>query len=98
MKVDMLNIPFDEASFTLLIANHVMEIVSDDAQALREIHRVLKPGGFAILQTPFSARLDNTWEDAGIDSDEARLESLRAGGSCSSLWPGYFRAIHCCGF
>jgi predicted SAM-dependent methyltransferase len=75
MKVDMLNIPFDEASFTLLIANHVMEHVSDDAQALREIHRVLKPGGFAILQTPFSARLDNTWEDAGIDSDEARLEA-----------------------
>lgn len=75
MKVDILNIPFDEASFDLLIANHVMEHVSNDAKALCEIHRVLKPGGFAILQTPFSARLNNTWEDAGIDSDGARLEA-----------------------
>jgi SAM-dependent methyltransferase len=75
MKANLLNIPFHDGSFDLLIANHVMEHVSDDGRALREIVRVLKPGGFAILQTPFSAKLHNTWEDAGIDSDEARLEA-----------------------
>lgn len=75
MQVDMLNIPFDEASFDLLIANHVLEHVSDDAQALREIARVLKPGGFAILQTPFCAKLHATWEDAGINNDQARREA-----------------------
>jgi len=75
MQVDMLNIPFDEASFDLLIANHVLEHVSDDARALQEIARVLKPGGFAILQTPFCAKLHATWEDAGIDTDQARREA-----------------------
>ncbi|OZB84548.1 MAG: SAM-dependent methyltransferase [Halothiobacillus sp. 13-55-253] len=75
IQVDMLNIPFDEASFDLLIANHVLEHVSDDARALQEITRVLKPGGFAILQTPFCAKLHATWEDAGIDNDQARREA-----------------------
>lgn len=75
MQVDMLNIPFDEASFDLLIANHVLEHVSDDARALQEISRVLKPGGFAILQTPYCAKLHATWEDSGIDTEQSRLEA-----------------------
>ena len=36
---------------------------------------MLKPGGFAILQTPFSSKLHHTWSDSGIDSDEARLQA-----------------------
>lgn len=76
MKVDILDIPFDKDNFDLLIANHVLEHVSDDKQALQEISRVLKPGGFAILQTPFSAKLKNTWEDTGIDTDEARRQAF----------------------
>lgn len=76
MKVDVRTMPFDERSFDLLIANHVLEHVSDDAKALWDIIRVLKPGGFAILQTPFSAKLHATWEDAGIDTEEARLEAF----------------------
>jgi SAM-dependent methyltransferase len=58
-----------------VIANHVLEHVSDDRQALGEISRVLKPGGFAILQTPFSAKLHQTWEDKGVDTEEARFEA-----------------------
>jgi len=42
---------------------------------LSEIHRVLKPGGMAILQTPYSSRLHRTWQDAGIDTPEARLQA-----------------------
>lgn len=75
MRVDILEMPFEDASFDLLIANHVLEHVSDDAQALREIARVLKPGGFAILQTPYCAKLHATWEDAGIDNAQVRREA-----------------------
>ncbi|MFI5315416.1 MAG: class I SAM-dependent methyltransferase [Myxococcota bacterium] len=38
-------IPFDDASFDLVIATSVMEHVGDLEAALREIHRVLVPGG-----------------------------------------------------
>ncbi|RCX33459.1 class I SAM-dependent methyltransferase [Thioalbus denitrificans] len=75
MPVDILDIPFNDCSFDILIANHVMEHVADDARALTEIYRVLKPGGYAILQTPYSSKLQKTWSDPGIDTDECRYQA-----------------------
>jgi SAM-dependent methyltransferase len=74
-RVDMLDIPFEDRAFDLVIANHVLEHVADDLKALAEIHRVLKPGGYAILQTPYSAKLHHTWQDLGIDTNVARLQA-----------------------
>ena len=74
-RVDMLEIPYPDESFDLVIANHVLEHVSDDLRALRELRRVLKVGGFVILQTPFSTVLHTTWSDRGIDDDESRLQA-----------------------
>jgi len=53
--------------------NHVLEHVANDIKALAEIYRILKPGGHAILQTPFSSLLHTTWSDDGISNDVARL-------------------------
>lgn len=74
-RVDMLAMPFEADTFDIVIANHVLEHVDDDARALSEIHRVLKPQGIAILQTPFSPRLHRTWQDPGIDTPAARLQA-----------------------
>ena len=74
-RVDMLAIPYPDKTFDLVIANHVLEHVTDDTLALEEIRRVLKPGGYAILQTPFSPKLHSTWSDEGIDNDQARLQA-----------------------
>lgn len=71
-KLDLLDLPYPDQSFEFLIANHVLEHVADDLRALAEIQRVLKIGGYAVLQTPFSARLAATWQDEGIDSECAR--------------------------
>jgi SAM-dependent methyltransferase len=75
MRVDAEAIQFDTGSFDLVIANHVLEHVSDDGKALSEIARVISPGGYAILQTPYSAILERTWEDKGITSPQARLHA-----------------------
>lgn len=74
-RVDMLAMPFEAHTFDVVIANHVLEHVDDVDSALREIRRVLKPGGHAILQTPYSRKLRRTWSDPGIDTDEARLQA-----------------------
>ena len=74
-KINILKIPYSEKNFDLVIANHVLEHVADDLGALAEIYRVLKPGGYAILQTPYSAKLHQTWSDPGIDTDDARLQA-----------------------
>ena len=74
-RVDMLEMPFADASVDLLLANHVLEHVADDLRAVAEVRRVLKPGGLAILQTPYSAALHATWKDDGIDGNLARLQA-----------------------
>jgi len=47
-----------------------MEHIPDDKKAMKEIFRVLKHGGFAVLQVPYSMILDNTIEDPAIDNPQ----------------------------
>ncbi len=79
LRVDLLDMPFEAGSFDLVIANHVLEHVVDDGKAIAEIRRVLRPGGHAILQTPFSPKLERTWEDSGVDSAAARTQAFGQG-------------------
>jgi SAM-dependent methyltransferase len=74
-RVDLQALGFPDGSFDLVIANHVLEHVEDDARALREIARVLAPGGRAILQTPYSPVLATTFADAGVTSPQSRLQA-----------------------
>ena len=75
-RVDMLSMPFADASVDVLVANHVLEHVDDDMKALSEICRVLKVGGVAVLQTPYSRALHRTWTDPGIVTKEARTQAF----------------------
>lgn len=75
LRMDMLDIDIASGSIDLVIANHVLEHVADDGKALSELFRILAPGGYAVLQTPYSLKLHATWSDPGIDSDQARLHA-----------------------
>ena len=77
VKLDVHNISFDENKFDVVFCNHVMEHVEDDLKAMSEIYRVLKPGGFAILQIPlFYPLLDKTYEDTSITSPKDREKAF----------------------
>lgn len=68
---DLTRLPYPEASFNMVIGNHIMEHIPDDQAAMREIYRVLKPNGTAILQIPFSSINSSTIEDCSIqDADK----------------------------
>lgn len=76
VKMDIHRMPFDDSAFEAVLCNHVLEHVTDDIQAMREIARVLKPGGFAILQVPFFHPVpEKTWSDPSI-TDRKRREEL----------------------
>jgi SAM-dependent methyltransferase len=66
-KADATGLVFADHSFDLVIANHIMEHIPDDKKALAEIFRVLKPGGSAVLQVPYSEVIPATLENPAID-------------------------------
>lgn len=77
VKMDIHQIPFPDNTFDTVLCNHVLEHVRDDLQAMREICRVLKPGGFAILQVPFFNPIpDTTFEDDSITDPRAREKAF----------------------
>lgn len=45
-------LPFADGSFDLAVSNHVIEHLDDAASHVRELARVLRPGGWAYLATP----------------------------------------------
>lgn len=49
---DICRLPFDDGSFQLVLATDILEHVEDDLLALRQIHRVLAPGGTVLITTP----------------------------------------------
>lgn len=72
VKLDVQNMPFDDNTFDVVICNHVLEHVDNDRQAMREIYRVLKPGGFAVLHVPVDYSRPTTYEDASITTPAER--------------------------
>jgi SAM-dependent methyltransferase len=73
VKMDIHQIPFEMNMFDVVLCNHVLEHVRDDMQAMSEIQRVLKPGGFAVLQVPFFNPVpESTYEDPTITSKSDR--------------------------
>ena len=75
MKMDIHDIPFPENSFDIIFCNHVLEHVKDDKKVMSEILRVLKPGGWAILQVPiFLPLIQKTFEDPTVIDPQKRAE------------------------
>ena len=73
VKMDIHAIPFEANTFDVIFCNHVLEHVANDMLAMREMHRVLKPGGWAILQIPFFHPIpEHTFEDATITDPKER--------------------------
>jgi SAM-dependent methyltransferase len=72
VELDAMDLPFASESFDSLICNHVLEHVEDDRRALAEIHRVVRPGGWAILMCPVDRRRATTLEDAEVRAPEDR--------------------------
>ncbi|MCB8965227.1 MAG: methyltransferase domain-containing protein [Bacteroidales bacterium] len=72
VKMDVQAIPFPDSQFDVVICNHVLEHVDSDYKAMQEIRRVLKPGGFAILQVPMDLSMERTLEDPAFNTPELR--------------------------
>jgi SAM-dependent methyltransferase len=73
VKMDIHNMPFPDDHFDMVLCNHVLEHVTDDIKAMKEIRRVLKPGGWSIMQVPFFSPVsESTREDFTITDAKER--------------------------
>ena len=52
VRADARGLPFDAATFDVVIAAEVLEHITDDGAAMAELHRVLRPGGAIAVTVP----------------------------------------------
>jgi len=71
--VDIQRLPYPDAHFDVIYCSHVLEHVPDDRLALRELARVLKPDGVAMVLVPVRNEA-RTYEDPSIVSPEDRAK------------------------
>lgn len=77
VKLDVHDMPFEDSSYDVAFCNHVMEHVDNDIKAMKEIRRVLRPGGWAIIQIPlFRPLRETTYEDASITNPRDREKAF----------------------
>ena len=74
IQANIKNLPFEDNSFDIVLCNHVLEHIDDDRQALKEIHRVLRKGGWGIIQVPLDQDRKETFEDDSITSKKERTQ------------------------
>lgn len=72
LHFDLHDIPLDDNKFDVVFCNHVLEHVDDAMQCMKELNRVMKPGGWGIFQVPQDFSREKTYEDPTITSPEER--------------------------
>jgi SAM-dependent methyltransferase len=73
LRLDISSMPGVESdTYDLVLASDVLEHVPQDIRAMREIYRVLRARGHAILTVPQKDNLAETNEDASIETPEER--------------------------
>lgn len=97
IKMDITAIQFPDASFDVIYCSHVLEHVPDDRRAMREFHRVLKPGGWAILLVPITAP-GATFEDPSVVDPSERLRLFGQEDHVRRYGPDYVDRLREAGF
>jgi SAM-dependent methyltransferase len=77
-QADVCAMPFPDGSFDLAIASDVIEHIDDDAVALREIARVLRPGSLLLLTVPAFSSLWGLQDRVSHHRRRYRLAPLRS--------------------
>ena len=98
VKADILDLPFENESFDIIFCNHVLEHIEDDRKAMSELFRVMKKGGWGIVQVPMKNSLAKTYEDFTIKDPKERQKHF--GQYDHVRWYGmdYFDRLESVGF
>ena len=98
VKMDITSMPFPDMCFDAVLCNHVLEYVADEVTALKECYRVLKPGGWAIIQEQIAESLEITYENPALVSAADRLAEYGDGDHVRLYGRDYARRMERGGF
>jgi SAM-dependent methyltransferase len=73
VKVDVTDIAFAAGTFDVVLCSHVLEHVTEDVKAMRELARVLKADGWALINVPSDPQRLDIYEDASVVAEADRL-------------------------
>ena len=76
-QFDLRNIQEQNDTYDIIVCYHIMEHIQEDIKAMREIYRILKPGGVALFQVPFWDK--DTFENPEIRTSEDRRVAFGQG-------------------
>lgn len=74
VKADICDLPFQDNTYDVILCNHVLEHIPDDAKAMKELYRVMKVGGMGVFQIPQDLNRDITFEDNTITDIKERTK------------------------
>jgi SAM-dependent methyltransferase len=97
LPMNVLALPFPDGAFEVVICNHVLEHVAADRSAMRELRRVLEPGGTAILQVPI-AGVPLTEEDPSVQDPRERERRYGRHDHVRLYGQDYVERLSECGF
>jgi len=97
VKMDIMNIQCADETFDIIYCSHVLEHVSDDRKAMSEFFRVLKKGGWAILNVPV-LKSDKTHDDPSITDPKERLIFYGQDDHVRAYGPDYADRLRDAGF
>ncbi|MGB5498033.1 MAG: class I SAM-dependent methyltransferase [Maribacter sp.] len=74
VTADICDLPFADNTYDVILCNHVLEHIPNDAKAMQELFRILKPGGWGIFQIPQDLKRNHTFEDNSITDKNERAK------------------------
>jgi SAM-dependent methyltransferase len=95
-RIDIQNMDFPSDSFDVIYCSHVLQDIPDDRRSLAELYRVLRPGGWALIQLPIKS--EPTFEDPTLSTQAERQKAYGAATFHRRCGPDYVERIESAGF
>lgn len=89
-RADIHRLPFADSSFDKVLMTEVLEHLAEDRMAMREVWRVLRPGGTLALSVPH-ANYPLLWDPINKTIEALGLRPLRTAGPITGLWSNHWR-------
>jgi SAM-dependent methyltransferase len=97
--LDITDMPeYADNTFDFIFCSHVLEYIKEDHKALRELYRVLKPGGKAIISVPIRFGNYKTLEDPTVTDPKEQEKLYGDTGHLRYYGEDYFERVEAAGF